>query len=233
MGSGGLGGAIDYGAMVPALVRRYAVAATDTGHDDSGPAGSFALGHPEKVIDYGYRSTHLTAVIGKEIVATYFGHAAIHAYFSGCSQGGQEALMEAQRFPGDYDGIIAGDPDYDQTHHEVGAHLWMVDALLANSLTTISQDEASLIGRAVNEACDALDGVRDGVLENPRLCHFDPGVLQCTGTAGPNCLTAPQVEAIRKLWGGPGRRHRLRVLPRVGTGRRGRYLARMDCLSLP
>jgi feruloyl esterase len=203
LGSGGLGGTIDYGALVAALARGYASATTDTGHDESGPAGSFALGHPEKVIDYGYRSTHLTAVIGKEIVARYFGRAATHAYFSGCSQGGQEALMEAQRFPTDYDGIIAGDPDYNQTHHEVGAHLWVLAALFGNTGATLSADAASLVGNAVNEACDALDGVRDGVLENPRLCHFDPGVLQCKGAAGPNCLTAPQVEAIRKLWAGP------------------------------
>jgi feruloyl esterase len=203
VGSGGLGGTIDHGAMIPALVRGYAAAATDTGHDVSGPPGSFASGHPEKVIDYGYRSTHLTAVIGKEIVARYFGRAATHAYFSGCSQGGQEALMEAQRFPTDYDGIIAGDPDYNQTHHEVGAHLWTVATLFTNTGATISPDAALLVGHAVNEACDALDGVRDGVLENPRLCHFDPGVLQCKGAAGPTCLTAPQVDAVRKLWEGP------------------------------
>jgi feruloyl esterase len=203
VGSGGLGGAIDYGAMALPLVRGYASAATDTGHDDSAAPGSFALGHPEKVIDYGYRSTHLTAVIGKEIVARYFGRTVTHAYFSGCSQGGQEALMEAQRFPTDYDGIIAGDPDYDQTHHEVGAHLWSVAALFTGTGATISRDAATLVGRAVNEACDALDGVRDGVLENPRLCHFDPGVLQCKGAAAPDCLTAPQVAAVRKLWAGP------------------------------
>ncbi len=203
VGSGGLGGTIDHGALASALARGYAAATTDTGHDNSGPAGSFALGHPEKVIDYGYRSTHLTAVVGKQIVARYLGRAAAHAYFSGCSQGGQEALMEAQRFPTDYDGIIAGDPDYNQTHHEVGAHLWMLTALFADSGATLSADVANLVGHAVNDACDALDGVRDGVLENPRLCHFDPGVLQCKGGAGPNCLTAPQVEAIRKLWAGP------------------------------
>ena len=205
VGNAGLGGSILTAYMVPDLVRGYVTAATDTGHDNSGAPGAFALGHPEKVIDYGYRSTHLTAVAGKAIAEKFYGRAAQHAYFSGCSQGGQEAMMEAQRFPADYDGIIAGDPDYYQTHHEVGAHLWMMAALFGNPAGAIPPSKASLVGHAVNEACDALDGVRDGVLEDPRQCRFDPGVLQCKGADSPDCLTAPQVEAIRKIWEGPSK----------------------------
>ena len=203
VGSAGLGGSIITAYLVPGLVRGYATVATDTGHDNSGAPGAFALGHPEKVIDYGYRSTHLTAVAGKAIAEKFYGHAAKHAYFSGCSQGGQEAMMEAQRFPADYDGIIAGDPDYYQTHHEIGAHLWIVSALYGNPASAIPPSKASLVGHAVNEACDALDGVRDGVLEDPRQCRFDPGVLRCKGADSPDCLTAPQVDAIRKIWEGP------------------------------
>ena len=205
VGNGGLGGSIITAYMVPGLVRGYVTAATDTGHDNSSAPGAFALGHPEKVIDYGYRSTHLTAVAGKAIAEKFYGRAAKHAYFSGCSQGGQEAMMEAQRFPADYDGVIAGNPDYYQTHHEIGAHLWIVSALYGDPAGAIPPSKASLVGHAVNEACDALDGVRDGVLEDPRQCRFDPGVLRCKGADGPDCLTSPQVEAIRRIWEGPNK----------------------------
>lgn len=111
--------------------------------------------------------------------------------------------MEAQRFPQDYDGIIAGDPMLNQTHHEVGAHLWIPLALSETPRSMITPDKAALIGRAVNEACDGMDGVKDGVLEDPRLCRFDPGVLLCKGADRPDCLTAPQVAAVRKIWAGP------------------------------
>ena len=111
--------------------------------------------------------------------------------------------MEAQRFPDDYNGIIAGDADYDQTQHEVGAHLWVVSALFAKPGSAIPPAKAQLVGQAVNDACDALDGVRDGTLEDPRLCHFNPASLQCKGDDAPSCLTAAQVEAVRKIWDGP------------------------------
>jgi hypothetical protein len=203
VGNGGLGGPISYVAMTPGLMRGYAVAATDTGHDGSAPAGSFALGHPEKVIDYGYRSTHLMGLAGKAVAAAYYGRAAKYAYFQGCSQGGQEAMMEAERFPADYDGIVAGDPDLHQTRHEVGAHLWVLTTLYAKPGSAIPPAKATLIGNVVNRACDALDGVTDGVLEDPRRCTFDPGVLQCKGADAPDCLTQEQADAVRKLWAGP------------------------------
>jgi feruloyl esterase len=203
IGNGGLGGAIPYQALAEGLGGGYATAATDTGHDNRGGPGVFALGHPEKIVDYGHRAVHLTALAGQAIAAAYYGRPAKHAYFVGCSQGGQEALMEAQRYPTDYDGIIAGDPDYNQTHHEVGAHLWIPLALSATLGSAISADKALLIGHAVNDACDALDGVNDGVLEDPRRCHFDPAKLKCKSTDAADCLTTPQVEAVRKIWGGP------------------------------
>lgn len=203
VGNGGLGGSIPLSEMVPGLLRGYAVAADDTGHEDPSGGGSFALGHRQKVIDYGWRATHLTAVVGQAIASAYYGRAPAHDYFSGCSLGGGEALMEAQRFPEDYDGIIAGDPMLNQTHHEVGAHLWIPLALSATPGSMITAEKAALIGHAVNEACDATDGVKDGVLEDPRLCRFDPGVLLCKGADGPDCLTAPQVAAVRKIWAGP------------------------------
>jgi feruloyl esterase len=203
IGNGGLGGAINYAGMVPGLQLGYAVAATDTGHDNAGGSGAFALHHPEKVADYGYRAAHVTAVFGKALTEAYYGHAPAHAYFVGCSKGGAEALMEAQRFPEDYEGIVAGDPAAQQTHHEVGAHLWIPLALSADAGSALSLAKAALVGKAVNEACDALDGVKDGVLEDPRQCHFDPGRLLCKGPDAADCLTDLQVAAVRKLWDGP------------------------------
>jgi feruloyl esterase len=202
VGNGGLGGTIPLTDMIPGLLRGYAVAADDTGHEDPSGGGSFALGHPQKVIDYGWRATHLTAVVGQNITKAYYGRPPAHDYFSACSLGGGEALMEAQQFPEDYDGIIAGDPMLDQTHHEVGAHLWIPLALSAPG-SMLTPEKAALLGHAVNQACDAMDGVKDGVLEDPRQCRFDPGVLLCKGADGPDCLTAPQVEAVRKIWAGP------------------------------
>lgn len=204
VGSGGLGGPMPYTALAVGLGRGLAIAGTDTGHDDHSPPGVFALGHPEKIIDYGYRAIHLAALIGKTLTSAYYGRPARYAYFEGCSQGGQEALMEAQRYPSDYDGIIAGDPDYNQTHHEVGAHLWVVRTLYSDPRARLTAADAQLVGKTVNAMCDKLDGVEDGVLEDPRRCHVDPGVLQCRGVKREDCLTPPQVNAIRNLWAGPG-----------------------------
>jgi feruloyl esterase len=203
VGNGGLAGDIPQAALEAGLARGYATAATDTGHDNAAGVGRFAQGHPEKIVDYGHRAIHLTAVAGQVITAAYYGRAPRHSYFVGCSQGGQEALMEAQRYPADYDGIVAGDPDYNQTHHEVGAHLWVVATLYGQPGSRLGDAQARLVGEAVNRACDALDGVRDGVLEDPRRCHYDPGVLQCPGADAPDCLNAAQVQAVRRLWDGP------------------------------
>jgi len=203
VGNGGLGGTMPYESLAAGLRRGYATAATDTGHDNSAAPGVFALGHPERIVDYAYRAVHLTAASGKALASAYYGRPARYAYFEGCSQGGQEAMMEAQRYPADYDGIIAGDPDYNQTHHEVGVHLWVVSTLYSDAQSQLSAAQAQLVGNAVNKVCDKLDGVGDGVLEDPRRCHFDPGVLQCRGADNKNCLTQPQVTAVRKLWTGP------------------------------
>ncbi|MBS0387631.1 MAG: tannase/feruloyl esterase family alpha/beta hydrolase [Proteobacteria bacterium] len=203
VGNGGLAGDIPRDTLAAGLRRGYATAATDTGHDNASGVGRFAQGHPEKIVDYGRRAIHVTAVAAQALTAAYYARKPRHRYFVGCSQGGQEALMEAQRYPADYDGIVAGDPDYNQTHHEVGAHLWVVDALYGDGGAPLGEPQARLVGAAVNRACDALDGVADGVLEDPRRCSFDPGVLQCHGANGPNCLSAAQVRTVRRLWAGP------------------------------
>ena len=203
VGNGGLAGDIPYATLAEGLRRGYATAATDTGHDNAAGVGRFALDAPEKIADYGHRAIHVTAVAGQAITAAYYRKNPRHRYFVGCSQGGQEALMEAQRYPADYDGIVAGDPDYNQTHHEVGAHLWVVDTLYGAGGATLGSAQAKLIGAAVNRACDALDGVTDGVLEDPRRCNFDAAALQCHGAESSGCLGPAQVQAVRKLWAGP------------------------------
>jgi len=204
VGNGGFAGAIEYSAMAPGVSLGYAIASTDTGHIGSSTDGSFALGHPQKIIDFGYRSIHLMTVISKQITAAFYGKSPQRSYFTGCSTGGRQALMEAQRFSNDYDGIVAGDPVAYLTHHHVGGNLWVVWQMFNNPASTVFTTEDTLLGNAVNAACDALDGVVDGVLNDPRRCHFDPERLLCKGSqTPPNCLTAEQVEAVRNLWTGP------------------------------
>lgn len=204
VGNGGLAGTISYSAMAPALKRGYATASTDTGHTNAGGPGFFALGHPEKIIDFGYRGHHELAMKSEAIVTAFYGTQPLHNYYTGCSQGGQEGLMEAQRFPDDYDGIVAGDPDNFMTHHEVGGHLWITAALLGNPASYITASQAAIIGNAVNAACDARDGVVDGVLNDPRLCNFPAQQLACKAGQDPStCLTSAQIEAVEKIWSGP------------------------------
>ncbi len=204
VGNGGFAGAIDYSALAPAVQLGYATVSTDTGHVGSSYDGSFALGHPQKIIDFGYRSIHLMTLRGKQISAAFYGENAQHSYFDGCSTGGRQALMEAQRFSNDYDGIIAGDPVAYYTHHHVGGNLWVARQMFNHPDSTVFTTQDTLLGNAVNAACDVLDGVVDGVLNDPRLCHFDPAKLRCQASQKPpNCLTAEQVEAVRNIWTGP------------------------------
>jgi feruloyl esterase len=205
VGNGGYAGSIPYAAIAPGVSLGYTTVGTDTGHvASSSDDGSFALGHPEKIIDFGFRSIHLMTTIGKQIASAFYGENPKRSYFSGCSTGGRQALMEAQRFPADYDGIVAGDPVADYTHHHVGGNLWVVWQMFNHPASTVFTTQDTLLGNAVNTACDALDGVLDGVLNNPRRCHFDPADLLCEGSQiPPSCLTTAQVEAVRSLWTGP------------------------------
>jgi feruloyl esterase len=180
VGNGGWAGTISYAAMSGPLARGYAVASTNTGHYGTFGDGSFALGHPEKLIDFGYRAVHETTVNAKAIVAAFYGNAPRVAYWNGCSTGGRQALMEVQRFPSDFDGVIAGAPANNLTHLDVHG-LWIAQAVHQDEASYIPPTKYSLIHIAVLEACDALDGVRDGVLEDPTRCKFDPKVLGCKG----------------------------------------------------
>ena len=199
VGNGAFSGAIAYPAMGRALARGYAAASTDTGH--AGNTASFALGHPEKLIDFGWRAVHEMTVASKAVVAAHFGTAPKFSYWNGCSAGGRQAMAEAQRFPTDFDGIIAGSPGLDWTGRATQA-VRVAQTLDDNPAARLLQPQRQLLHRAVVEACDALDEVTDGLIENPMRCRFDPVVLQCRSAGDTNCLSAPQVETARLIYSG-------------------------------
>ncbi len=197
VGNGGWAGTINHAEMAGALRRGYATSSTDTGHNTSG--AGFALGHPEKLIDFGYRSEHEMTVIAKAIIAAFYDAGPKFSYFVGCSSGGRQALMEAQRFPGDYDGIAAGAATNNWNSMMFG-RIWVAQATLKDTASYIPPAKYPVIHKAAIEACDALDGVKDGVLEDPTRCHFDPGAIECKGADSPDCLTSSQVDAARKIY---------------------------------
>jgi feruloyl esterase len=185
-----LGAAVQHG---------YASAGSDLGHE--GGSASFALGHPEKVKDFGYRATHEMTVKGKAIVDAYYGNAPKYSYFVGCSAGGRQALKEAQQFPTDYDGVIAGSPGVNWTGRAL-LSVWVAQATHKEEGSAIPQAKFSVIHDAVLAACDAKDGVTDRVVENPMQCKFDPKVLECkAGDDQAKCLTPAQVETVRQIYG--------------------------------
>jgi len=194
VGNGGWAGTISYGAMASALQEGYATASTDTGH--AGGNATFALGHPEKVIDFAYRAVHELAVKSKAIIAAFYDRAPRFSYWTGCSTGGRQGLMAAQRYPEDFDGIIAGAPANNQT--QLCAWRIAVEAkILQAPASVVPRSKLALVHTAVLAACDALDGVTDRLLTNPHQCRFDPASLQCRGADRDDCLTAPQVEAMK------------------------------------
>ncbi|MGE5243221.1 MAG: tannase/feruloyl esterase family alpha/beta hydrolase, partial [Betaproteobacteria bacterium] len=190
-----------YFAMVNAVLHGYAAAATDTGHVGDAEDASFALGHPERVVDFAYRAVHQMTTTAKRLVAAFYGRSAARAYWYGCSTGGMQGLMEAQRFPDDYDAIAAGAPANNWTHLMAG-DVWLAQATHATPASEIPPTKYPIVHKAALDACDAADGVRDGVIADPTACRFDPGVLLCKQGDGADCLTAPQVEAARKIYAG-------------------------------
>lgn len=199
VGNGGFAGNIPLNAMAEPLLRGYATAGTDDGHV-GGRDVTWAIGHPEKVIDFGYRAVHETSVQAKAIIREFYGKDPAQSYFVGCSDGGREALMEAQRFPADFHGIVAGAPANYWTHLMFRG-LLDERALHDDPASYIPPSKLLVLQNAALAACDALDGVKDGLIQNPKLCQFNPAVIQCKGADGPECLTASQVEAARKIYG--------------------------------
>jgi feruloyl esterase len=208
-----LGGLIVYDAMAALLPLNYVVANTDMGTSPvaTDPLRSRVLtGHPEKQIDFGTRSTHLTTVRSKQIIKVFYGERPKYSYFFGCSTGGGQGIHEALQFPGDYDGIVARAPQINWTHNNL-SNTWNYQAF--NGSGNITAAQATAITAAVVKQCAGKDSglSSDNFLTDPRDCHWDPAALQCKGgaTDASTCLTTPQVAALRKFYEGP-------INPRTG-----------------
>jgi feruloyl esterase len=197
VGNGGWAGSIVYNALGDALKRGYAASSTDTGH--VGGTAKDLLGHPEKLIDYSYRAIHEMTVKAKAVTEAFYGKGPQLSYFVGCSAGGRQAMLEAQRYPNDFNGIIAGAPAVNTTPIYQAARMWIPHATLKDSASHIPPAKYPMIHQAVVNTCDSIDGLKDGLIDDPRKCKFDPKVLECKGADGASCLTAAQVEAARKI----------------------------------
>ncbi len=198
IGNGGFAGEIDFEGMARALDSNAATAGTDTGHFADGIDASWALHHPEKITDYGWRGIHQMTEQAKAVVAAYYGSPAQHSYFTSCSDGGREALMEAQRFPADYDGILAGAPAYNWTTLLTGAAIGM-QTLLSDSASYIPAAQVPLIHRAIVRQCDKVDGLKDSLIADPPACHFAAASLACKTGHSQRCLTPAQVKSLNTL----------------------------------
>ena len=199
VGNGAWAGTVGYGAMATALAAGYATASTDTGH--TGGAAN-ATANKEVLADFAHRAIHETAAFAKKAVDGFYGGPPKLSYFNGCSTGGRQALTAAQRYPDDFDGIIAGDPAIHGLNLAFG-QIWFSQAMSRSPASALPREKLTLLHDAALNACDALDGAKDGVIENPLACRFDPAALACTTGQDPAaCLTPGQVEAAQKVYAG-------------------------------
>ena len=197
VGNGGWAGVISYGALANAVEEGYATASTDTGH--KGGNALFAIDHPEKLADFAYRAVHEMTVTAKAMITKYYDRGPRLSYWNGCSTGGRQGLMSAQRYPEDFDAILAGAPANYQTH----LHTWDLATsvpVLKDTASVVPAAKLDMVNKAVINACDAKDGVADGVLNDPMKCTFDVGSLQCKAGDAENCLTASQVTAMKRAY---------------------------------
>jgi feruloyl esterase len=196
VGNGGLGGSMPYAALGTAVRAGYAAVGTDTGH--VGGNADFVAGHPEKLVDFAHRAIHEMTVTAKAMVTAHYDQRPVRSYFSACSTGGRQGLIEAQRYPEDYDGIVVGDPSWDQMRL-YAARVALNVYVNRDAAAVIPPSKYPMIHKAVLNACDALDGVKDGLLENPAGCAFDYATLTCAGDDRADCLTKPQVETAKAM----------------------------------
>jgi feruloyl esterase len=197
VGNGGWAGVISYAAMASALQEGYATASTDTGH--KGGNAAFAINHPDKLVDFAYRAVHEMTVTSKALISAFYDRAPRLSYWNGCSTGGRQGLMEAQKYPDDFDAILAGAPANYQTH----LHVWDLTVAiptLKDPAAAVPAAKLAMLNKAVLDACDARDGVKDGFLNEPRSCHFDVSTLLCKGAGAETCLTAPQVASVKRMY---------------------------------
>ncbi|KAJ6530000.1 tannase and feruloyl esterase [Mycena vulgaris] len=221
LGNGGLGGCIDYANLDYGSSLHFAAVGSDNGHD--GNSGSVFLDHPEVINDFAFRAVHVEAVIGKQIVRAYYGTAAAKSYYLGCSTGGRQGTQAALKFPGDFDGIVAGSPATDFNHLTVwqGILSHYVGAPTSNASPSpkfLPPALWAVVSAEILRQCDALDGVVDGIITEPDACDFRPETVQCTGRNTTGCLTPTQVESVKNvftpLFGGQGQL----IYPRYSPG---------------
>jgi len=199
VGNGGFSGNIQYNALAQAVVKGYAGTATNTGHDSNDSA--FTIGHPERVKDWGYRAVHEMTVTAKAILAAHYGSRPQYSYWNSCSTGGRQGLVAAEYYPNDFDGLAVGDPANPMTRLQANS-IWINLALNKDETSVIPQEKWTMIHQTVMNQCDAVDGLKDGLIENPMACNFDIKALQCKNGDAADCLTAPQVEALSEVVSG-------------------------------
>jgi feruloyl esterase len=197
VGNGAFAGTISYPAMATALKAGYATASTDTGH--TGPSSNTFV-NQDVLVDFAHRAIHETTAAAKKAVDAFYGNAPKFSYFNGCSTGGRQALTAAQRYPNDFDGIVAGAPASFGSKQTFG-QIWIYQAT-AGPDAALTREKQQALHAAVLTACDESDGVKDGVLENPLTCKFDPATVACNERDDASCLTPPQVDAVRKIYAG-------------------------------
>ena len=202
VGNGVWAGTISYFAMAEPLSRGYAVVSTDTGHTGIGMDVKWGAGHPEKIADFGYRAVHEMTVKAKELINAYYKKQPDRSYWTSCSTGGRQGLMEAYRFPDDYTSISAMDPANPMTDLMTGS-LWTGYVAMQDPAHSVSQSKLAAVHKAYIEKCDAKDGVKDGIVSDPESCSFDPKEVQCKAKDGDDCLTKAQVETMRAVYQGP------------------------------
>ncbi len=206
IGGGGFAGNLSLAAAQPGLARGYAVMQNDMGHpSENGLDPSFAVlpngqANTQGIIDFGHRATHLSTTLGQQLVKTFYQQPLQKSYWQGCSTGGRQGLAEIQRYPQDYDGVIAGAPVY--TPLVYSNAILRVQAFHARPESNLIPAHVPLIQKALLAACDAQDGVEDGILTDPRACTWNPAQLQCKGAAGPDCLTEAQVRTVQRVYDG-------------------------------
>ena len=195
----GLGGVLNYNAMGVGLTDGFAIASTDTGHQGGDTAW---MRDPERLTDFAGRAMHETTVVGKALATTYYGTAPKYSYMLECGGGSAAALHEVQKYPADYNGVVVGGHAAHLTRQIFG-QLWLWMAAHPNGVAVLPASKLTVIHHAVLNKCDMLDGVKDGLLEDPMKCTFDPKEIACKAGDEANCLTAAQVEAVQKIYAGP------------------------------
>jgi feruloyl esterase len=219
IGNGGHAGTLPgAAARNQPLGLHFVWAATDTGHDAAKePGASFVMSNPQKAIDYAYRAVHVTAVTAKALANAFYGQPVTYSYWNSCSNGGRQGLLEAQRYPDDFDGIVANAPWVDQTGFTMGA-IWNQQALATANLTA---GKLATLATSVMAKCDAVDGLEDGLIDDPRQCDFDvarDAPLCAAGSDSDSCLSTAQAEAIQKVYDGPRNSAGVQIFPGFEPG---------------